>query len=128
MCHTMPASVITIDFRGLPHLALTLSALSSLRNDASLLNDMTLSLYGLKVGTAVIAEMVSNPSTTLPKTMFSPSNDIAGAGPAQYTYSAVDICGLLLVAYETCVVISCIIDSQDFYLKFVKQQLQEVTI
>ena len=80
----MPASVITIDFRGFPHLALTLSALSSFKNDASLLNDMTLSLYGLKVGTAVMAEMVSNPSTTLPKTMFSPSSDIAGAGPAQY--------------------------------------------
>ena len=55
----MPAAVMTTAFKGLPHLARTLSALSSFRKEASLLKDITLSLYGLNVGTDVIALIVS---------------------------------------------------------------------
>ena len=51
--------MMTMALSGLPHFALTLSARSSFRNDASLLKDMTLSLNGLKVGTDVMAVMVS---------------------------------------------------------------------
>ena len=51
--------MMTIAFSGLPHFALTLSALSSFRKDASLLKDETLSLKGLNVGTDWIAVMVS---------------------------------------------------------------------
>ena len=55
----MPAAVMTTAFKGFPHFARTLSALSSLRKAASLLKDTTLSLNGLKVGTDVIAVIVS---------------------------------------------------------------------
>lgn len=81
----MPAAVMTTAFKGFPHLARTLSALSSLRKDASLLKDTTRSLKGLKVGTDVIAVNVSYPCNTFPKTMFSPSKEEAGPGPAHKT-------------------------------------------
>lgn len=82
----MPAAVMTTAFKGFPHFARTLSALSSLRKDASLLKEMILSLNGLKVGTDVIAVMVSYPCKTLPKTMLSPSKDKAGPGPVRKAY------------------------------------------
>jgi len=47
--------MMTMALRGLPHFALTLSALSSFRKDASLLKDETLSLKGLNVGTDSLA-------------------------------------------------------------------------
>ena len=55
----MPAAVITTAFKGLPHFARTLSALSSFRKEASLLKDIILSLNGLNVGTDVMALIVS---------------------------------------------------------------------
>ena len=87
----MPAAVMTTAFKGFPHFARTLSALSSLRKDASLLKDITLSLNGLKVGTDVIAVIVSYPCNTLPNTIFSPSKDEAGPGPAtKYSFFGVN--------------------------------------
>ena len=96
LCQAMPAAVMTMAFNGLPHFARTRSALSSFKNDASLLKDMTLSLNGLKVGTEVIAVIVSYPCSTLPKTMFSPSKDKAGPGPARQSVT-VSTCAITLV-------------------------------